>query len=170
MSARRKGGQRMKRKIVGAGSERIAKELAGLVGLPREELKQRWRALYGGEPPEKSSREFLRAAIAYRLQERAFGGLRPETRRLLERVARGASARKPIRVKPVRKTPPGTVLIREWHGVPHQVTVLDDGAIYRGKRYRSLSEIARAITGSRWSGPLFFGLKASAKERVNAEQ
>jgi hypothetical protein len=67
----------------------------------------------------------------------------------------------------VRKTPPGTVLIRDWHGVRHQVTVLDDGAVYRGKRYRSLSEIARAITGitgSRWSGLLFFGLKAPAKE------
>ena len=56
------------------------------------------------------------------------------------------------------------MLIREWHGARHQVTVLDDGAVYRGKRYRSLSEIARVITGSRWSGPLFFGLKAPAKE------
>jgi DUF2924 family protein len=125
-------------------------------------LQERWRALYGADPPEKSSQEFLKAGIAYWLQERVFGGLKPEIRRLLERAAHDANA--PIQVAPVRKILPGTVLIREWHGARHQVTVLDDGAIYRGKRYRSLSEIARAITGSRWSGPLFFGLKSAATE------
>ena len=61
----------------------------------------------------------------------------------------------------------GTVLIREWHGTKHQVTVLKDGFLFRAKRFRSLSQIARAITGSRWSGPLFFGLKAARKEKIN---
>lgn len=154
----------MKRKIVGADSERVLEELVGLIGLSREQLKEGWRTIYGREPPEKSSREFLRSAIAYRLQERVFGGLRPKTRQLLERVARDASVGKPIKVQPARTAPPGTVLIREWHGTRHQVTVVDDGAIYRGERYRSLSEIARVITGSRWSGPLFFGLKAVRQE------
>ncbi len=154
----------MKRKIAGADSERVTNELVSLIGLSREQLKDRWRTIYGGEPPEKSSREFLRSAIAYRLQERAFGGLRPKTRQLLQRVARDASVGKPIKVQPVRTTPPGAVLIREWHGTWHQVTVMDDGAIYRSKRYHSLSEIARVITGSRWSGPLFFGLKAASQE------
>ena len=65
---------------------------------------------------------------------------------------------------PVRKITPGSVLIREWRGTSHQVTVLEDGVLFRGKRHRSLSEVARKITGSRWSGPLFFGLKAPVKE------
>jgi DUF2924 family protein len=153
----------MKQRVAGIGPERIAPELAGLIGLSRQKLRQRWRALYGGDPPEKSSQEFLKAGVAYRLQERAFGGLKPEIRRLLERAARDAKA-STIEVAPLRQIQPGTVLIREWHGTRHQVTVLDDGAIYHGKRYRSLSEIARVITGSRWSGPLFFGLKSAATE------
>jgi hypothetical protein len=78
----------MKQKIAGADSERIGRELAGLIGLSRDKLKQRWRALYDTEPPDKSSQDFLKAAIAYRLQERALGGLKPGTRRLLERSPR----------------------------------------------------------------------------------
>jgi Protein of unknown function (DUF2924) len=116
------------------------------------------------EPPHNSSQKFLRGAIAYRLQERAFGGLQSEIRRLLKRAAVHAGQQKPMRVESSRKAIPGTVLLREWHGVRHQVTVLDHGAVYRGKRYRSLSEIARVITGSKWSGPLFFGLKVTAKD------
>jgi len=83
------------------------------------------------------------------------------------RIADDASARRSISAKPVRKVSAGTVLIREWQGATHQVTVLDDGVVYRGKRYRSLSEVARLITGCRWSGPAFFGLKTRAKEAVN---
>ena len=157
----------MKRNPTTAGSAPIAEQLAALGMLSRDKLKERWRSLYGTEPPHNSSQEFLRGAIAYRLQERAFGGLKPEIRRLLERAAGDASERKPIRLEPVRKPAPGTVLLREWHGTRHQVTVVDDGAIYRGRRYRSLSEIARVITGSEWSGPLFFGLKSAAREASN---
>jgi hypothetical protein len=72
-----------------------------------------------------------------------------------------------MRVASHRKTAPGTVLIREWQGASHRVTVLDDGVIYRGRRHQSLSEVARAITGTRWSGPLFFGLKGRAKGAGN---
>jgi len=142
----------------------LAEQLAALTSLSRDKLKERWRSLYGNEPPRNSSQEFLRGAIGYRLQERAFGGLKPAIRRLLERAAGDASEGKPIRLDPVRKTAPGTVLLREWHGTRHQVTVVGDGAVYRGQRYRSLSEIARVITGSKWSGPLFFGLRSAAKE------
>ena len=95
------------------------------------------------------------------------GGLKPATRRLLERIAEDARARKPTKVVQTRKLGPNTILIREWGGTRHQVTVLENGAIFRGKRYRSLSQVARVITGSRWSGPLFFGLKAPAKETGN---
>jgi Protein of unknown function (DUF2924) len=102
-------------------------------------------------------------AIAYRLQERRFGGLKPSTQRLLDRACedpQGADA------KIVRKAraSAGTVLIREWGGVSHRVTVLHHGVVYRGRRYRSLSEVAGVITGARWSGPLFFGLKRRVEE------
>jgi len=107
-------------------------------------------------------------AIAYRLQEKAFGGLKPATLRLLERIADDAAARRQASPTPEKiLLSAGTVLIREWHGTKHQVTVLKDGFLYRAKRFRSLSQIARAITGSRWSGPLFFGLKSSRNEQNN---
>ena len=113
----------------------------------------------------KRCRKVIRA-IAYRLQERAFGGLKPSTQRVLDRIGAGRSEAtlEPI---PKRRASAGTVLIREWRGLSHRVTVLDHDVVYRGRRYKSLSEVARAITGTRWSGPLFFGLKRRTKEVVN---
>jgi len=88
--------------------------------------------------------------------------------RLLERIADDAAARRQSAPTPEKvRVNAGTVLIREWHGTKHQVTVLNDGFLYRAKRFHSLSQIARTITGSRWSGPLFFGLKSSRKEQSN---
>ena len=127
-------------------------------------MRERWKALYESDAPRRFSRDLLLRAVAYRMQERVLGGLKPATRRLLERVARDAQARSPIRVAPRRKLTPGAILIREWKGTKHQVTVLDNGVMFRNRPYRSLSEVARVITGNRWSGPLFFGLKARAKE------
>jgi len=95
-------------------------------------------------------------AVAYKLQERAYGGLSPATRRIL------AGLREATSVQP-RDLRPGTVLLREWQGATHRVTVIEDGVLYRGKRHGSLSEVARVITGSRWSGPRFFGLNPYAK-------
>jgi hypothetical protein len=97
------------------------------------------------------------------MQERALGGLKPATRRLFQRAAADAHARRPLNVVPARKPEPGAVLIRQWGGVKHLVVVLESGFSFRGQRYRSLSEVARLITGSRWSGPLFFGLKNRTK-------
>ena len=96
-------------------------------------------------------------AIAYRLQEQRCGGLKPSTQRLLDRVCEGRTdvGRKRI---PDKRVSAGTVLIREWGGVSHRVAVLDRGVVYRGRHYRSLSEVAGVITGARWSGPRFFGL------------
>ena len=150
----------MKNRLSESASNQLASEIAGLSSLSIKHLKERWQSLYVTEPPQRISRELLTRALAYRLQERALGGLKPSTRRLLERISKSPT----VRVVPARKTVPGTVLIREWHGNRHQVTVLDNGVIYRGQRYRSLSEVARAITATRWSGPLFFGLKARAEE------
>jgi Protein of unknown function (DUF2924) len=98
------------------------------------------------------------------MQENVLGGLKPATRRLLDRVGMDARARKSTNVVPLRKVGPNTILIREWGGTRHEVTVLENGAMFRDKRYRSLSQVAHVITGGRWSGPLFFGLKAPAKE------
>jgi hypothetical protein len=94
------------------------------------------------------------------------GGLKPATLRLLERIADDAAAHRQVSIAPEKiSVSAGTVMIREWHGKKHQVTVLKDGFLYRAKRFHSLSQIARTITGSRWSGPLFFGLKSSRKEQ-----
>jgi hypothetical protein len=154
----------MTHQISNIDRERLAAEIAKLSSLDPRELKDRWKDLYGTEPPAKISRDLMRRAIAYRLQERAFGGLKPATLRLLDRAAEDAYARRPIDTGQVRVIKPGTALIREWNGATHQVTVLEEGVSYQNKRYHSLSEVARAITGSRWSGPLFFGLKGRTKE------
>ena len=140
---------------------KLADKLAELHDLDLVALKQRWRALYRNEAPVHIGRTLLLHAVAYRLQETALGGLKRSTRRLLERVAEDNVRPQPATERP--KINPGTVLIREWHGVSHRVTVLADGVLLRGARYHSLSEVARKITGSRWSGPRFFGLRAPAQ-------
>jgi DUF2924 family protein len=154
----------MKRDQSEAGFETLASELARLRSLDGPALKRRWRALYASEPPARISPSLLLHAVGYRLQEKALGGLKPSTRRLLERVAQDSAARPHSVSAPAGKLKPGTVLVREWRGATHQVTVLDDGVMLRGERYRSLSEVARRITGSRWSGPLFFGLRSARAE------
>jgi hypothetical protein len=93
-------------------------------------------------------RALLIQALAYRLQEKALGGLKPATRRLLARIASDAAARRTLHAARERKIKPGTTLLRAWHGVQHRLTVMEDGVQFGGERYRSLSEVARKITGS----------------------
>jgi hypothetical protein len=143
--------------------ERLAAEIATLQSLDVTRLRTRWRTLYGSEAPRRFSRDLLMRALAYRIQERVLGGLKPATRRLFQRVAAAAHARQPLKLAPLRRLEPGAVLIREWHGVKHKVAVREGGFSFRGQHYRSLSAVARLITGSRWSGPLFFGLKHRTK-------
>src|ERR1019366_6190025 len=128
----------------GGQADRITAEIAALASLGIRDLKSRWRAWYDTEPPARISRELLTSAVAYRLQEREFGGLARATRRLLERVAADLSSQR-TRLSVTRKVAPGALLIREWRGAAHQVTVHDDGVAYRGQRYGSLSEVARLI-------------------------
>ena len=123
-------------------------------------LVERWAAAYGRPPPKGMSRRLLEYAAAWHLQSQAFGGLGPAVRRKLQRHARpvecGAS-----RVRgavPSKGPPPGSRLVREWHGRAYTVEVLDAGFLFNGQRYGSLSQVARVITGARWSGPRFFGL------------
>ena len=153
----------MKRNPSPSGTRSLAAELAELRGLDSAALKQRWRVLYRTEAPVRIGQALLLQAVAYRLQERVLGGLKPSTRRLLERSAEDKVERRPPTEAPATRVTQGTVLIREWHGISHRVTVLADGVLLRGARYRSLSEVARKITGTRWSGPRFFGLRAPTK-------
>lgn len=134
----------------------LATELAALPSLDRQQLLKRWRSLYGVDAPAKISQLLLVRAIAYKLQEQALGGLKPATRKYLSAVLQGNVTSVPV--SPAIK--PGTRLIREWHGRIHEVIIADAGVHYNGKAYGSLSEVALIITGVKWSGPAFFGLKA----------
>jgi hypothetical protein len=124
------------------------------------DLKQQWRELFGKEPPA-FSRSYLQSRLAYRIQELAYGGLKPETVARLESLGEkldgGNLTLRRIRAddRPIA----GTRLVREYQGVEHVVTVLGEGFEYEGRPYRSLSAIARAITGTRWNGWTFFGLR-----------
>lgn len=140
-------------------SEGLASELAALPKLDRQALIEHWQKLYGMPPPANTSQQFMRYAIAYRMQEQILGGLKPATHRLLIQIAEGnvSACRMPSSIKP------GTRLLREWRGVTYEVNIIDKGILFQGRQYKSLSEVARVITGTRWSGPLFFGLKAGRK-------
>ena len=152
----------MKRQV--RDRETLASEIASLSKLGIDELRERWKAMFGKAPSRDISRSFLTRAIAYRLQEKAFAGLKPSTRRLLARVAKETAAGRSPKRPPIRRAETGTILVREWQGAAHRVTMLRDGVSFNGKRYRSLSEVPREITGSRWSGPRFFGLRLPAME------
>jgi hypothetical protein len=154
----------MTRRAPALDRDALAVEIAGLAKLNIDELRARWQALHGKAPSRAIGRSFLTRAVAYRLQERAYGGLKPATRRLLARFAEETATASSPKKRQIRMAQAGTLLIREWQGAAHRVTILDDGVSFNGKRYGSLSEVAREITGSRWSGPRFFGLKSSAME------
>jgi len=121
------------------------------------ELRERWRHLYKSEASPRLSREVLVRAVAYRMQEVAAGGPRLELQRRLRQLALELQQTGRVRIRARLK--PGTRLVREWRGGSYEVLVLDDGFSWHGTHYRSLSAIARQITGTAWSGPLFFGLK-----------
>ena len=148
----------------------IALELARLGDLTIFELRREWRRLHRMPPPMRLSRELLIRAIAYKLQERALGGLSKSILRKLEFLnvdPTAGDARKPI---PPISLKPGMRLVREWRGVTHTVLVHADGVEWNGRRYRSLTIVAREITGARWSGPRFFGLrKRLGRTAENAE-
>jgi hypothetical protein len=139
---------------------RVCREaLARLPELALSELRQQWRALYKSEASPHLSRELLLRAVAYRLQEVALGGLRPERQRQLRQFAQQFNETGAIRRCARLELKSGTRLVREWRGRTYEVLVLDDGFSWQSTHYCSLSAVARKITGTPWSGPLFFGLK-----------
>jgi Protein of unknown function (DUF2924) len=139
----------------------IPARLATLKTTSTPDLKQQWRELFDSEPPP-FNRRYLESRLAYRIQELAYGGLKPETVKRLEALGEqldgGNITLRRIRadLKPIA----GTRLVREWQGIEQTVTVLADGYEWQGRPYRSLSAAARAITGTRWNGWVFFGLKS----------
>jgi hypothetical protein len=138
----------------------VLAKLTALKTAPTPKLKDQWRELFDTEPPPYN-RRFLEHRLAYRIQELAYGGLKPETIERLEALAEDLDGGDPNRRRQPAKDRPiaGTRLIREWQGVEHCVTVRDDDFEYQGRPYKSLSAVARAITGTRWNGLIFFGLK-----------
>ena len=140
--------------------EPILARLAALKNMTVNELKAEWQALFDAPAPN-NSRTFLEGRLAYRIQELTYGGPDKQTRRLLDLLAdevEGTLTRK-AQIADPRNPVVGTKLIREWDGVAHTVTVLKDGFDWGGQRYKSLSAVARAITGTRWNGYRFFGLR-----------
>ena len=140
----------------------LAHTISALGQATPADLKGRWRELYRTELPRRISQDLLIRALAYRIQERVLGGLKPSIRRLLAKVAEDASVRRPIELAPRLTLKPGTVLLREWH-------VREDGVVFQGKPYKSLSEVAHRITGTKWSEPRFFGLTTSRQEQSDGK-
>ncbi|NJO54662.1 MAG: DUF2924 domain-containing protein [Bacteroidales bacterium] len=138
----------------------VLARVAAIKTMPTPALKTMWRELYGTDAPPYN-RRFLESRLAYRVQELAYGGLKPETVKRLDALARGVEDTNPKtrRIRADQKPIAGTRLIREYGGVEHVATVLNDGYEFEGRPYKSLSAIARAITGTRWNGWVFFGLK-----------
>src|SRR6266566_8737085 len=129
----------------------IEAAIARIRSLAPDALRRRWRMVFGRMPPAGVSKHLLERTIAWRLQEQAFGGLDRQSLKFLADLARHGSS-------PRRLLKPGTVLVREYQGQRHTVTIVPDGFEWQGTTYPSLSAIARAITGTAWSGPRFFAL------------
>ncbi len=132
-----------------------------LADLSRPELTKRWRRLYRTAPPKGISRLFLTRAVAYGMQVKRYGGLKPAVRRQLRKVVDGGPAQAAANLR-TAKIAPGMRLIREWNGSSHVVEAVDGGFLWNGNHYGSLSAVARAITGARWSGPRFFALTSDS--------
>ncbi|MES9844164.1 MAG: DUF2924 domain-containing protein [Candidatus Sedimenticola sp. 6PFRAG5] len=136
-------------------------KVAALPSLENDELRQLWQELFD-EPAPRKKRDYLIPRLAWRIQELAYGGLSNNAQDRINRLMRSKEQLKPSSNR-VKRPAVGTKLIREYQGVEHHVTVTRNGFEYQGRTFRSLSHIAREITGTRWSGPLFFGLTRSGK-------
>jgi hypothetical protein len=142
-------------------NENVIGKVAALTTLDHEKLKALWQELFDAPAPRKK-RDYLIPRLAWRIQELAYGGFTSEAQDRVNRLIRRKEQIKPSSNR-TRRPAIGTKLIREYQGVEHHVTVARNGFEYQDRTYRSLSHVAREITGTRWSGPLFFGLSRSSK-------
>ena len=145
-------------------ADALSQEIARLSDLPLGDLRARWRTVFRRAPPPTLSRNLLFRTLAYRLQADRFGDLDAETRRILDSVKLDGpgDTLKGVMAgfrRPDWRLQPGTVLSRQWKGQMHRVTIIADGYGWEGRTYKNLSQIACAITGTRWSGPRFFGFR-----------
>ncbi len=144
---------------------KLDRALRALEVAPREDLVREWRRLHKSEAPRYASRDFLVRAISYALQERELGGLPASVRRALLAIAMDKSVSAQARRLKIK---PGTRLLREWHGTTHEVLVTEQGFVWEGATYGSLSAIAVAMTGAKWNGPRFFGLTSRGGTNARA--
>jgi hypothetical protein len=149
-------------------TDAVARELAQLAQAPIAVLRERWRVDFRGEPPPAFGPDLLRRSLAYRLQEQAYGKLPAATQRELDRLIAHYEKNPRGHFVAPRRIKPGSVLVRDWNGKSHRVIVLDHGFGYNETTYTSLSQIARTITGTRWNGPRFFGLRSEPKAGAQA--
>jgi hypothetical protein len=140
-----------------AGGLEVSRRLETLCDLSPDELRKEWRRLYRSQPP-RLSRDLLLRAIAYRVQELRYGGLSKVTNRKLAALVQARRSHEALALESASRISAGARLVREWNGRTHTVIVEEEGFTYAGRNYRSLTAIAREITGARWSGPRFFGL------------
>jgi hypothetical protein len=142
----------------------VEAELDRLAVIPIAQLRVRYREVFRSDPPKAFGPDLLRRSIAHRIQEKAYGGLSRSAQRLLDQMMKAYAAKPNGKIVLPRRIKPGSVLVREWKGNSHRVMVLADGFAYDGKTFGNLSEIAVLITGTRWNGPRFFGLRSKAQE------
>jgi hypothetical protein len=142
----------------------VEDELNRLPAMPIAQLRLRYREVFRTDPPKAFGPDLLRRSIAHRIQEKAYGGLSQPTRRLLDQLIKAAMAKPNGRLELPRRIKPGSELVRTWKGTSYRVMVMADAFAYGGKTYVSLSEIASKITGTRWNGPRFFGLRSASNQ------
>jgi hypothetical protein len=141
----------------------VEAELDRLSRMPVVDLRKRYQELFRAEPPKAFGPDLLRRSIAHTIQEKAYGGLQVSAKRLLDQLVRAAAAKPNGRLELPRRIKPGSELVRSWNRRTYRVMVLEKGFAFDGKSFASLSEIATAITGTRWNGPRFFGLRSSTE-------
>lgn len=148
----------------------VEKAISELPRLSLAELRARWKAIFRGDVPAAFGPDLLRRSIANKIQEQAYGGLDAHTCRTLDRLVKVLGNDPQAKNALPRRIRSGSELTREWRGKRHQVTVSDGGFVYEGQTYTSLSKIAREITGTRWNGPRFFGLRKEPEPGIKPER
>ena len=146
----------------------VEAELDQLAVMPIAQLRVRYLEVFRADPPKAFGPDLLRRSVAHRMQEKAYGGLSRSTQRLLDQMMKAFAAKPNGKIILPRRIKPGSVLVREWQGRSHRVMVLAYGFAYGGDTYSNLSEIAGLITGTRWNGPRFFGLRSKADDSGTA--
>lgn len=150
--------------LSGTTDPAVEAELVRLATMPIADLRGRYRELFRTDPPKAFGPDLLRRSIAHRIQEKAYGGLSRPVQQLLDQMVKAYAKRPGGKIALPRRIKPGSVLVREWQGRSYRVMVQADGFAYDGQTFSNLSEIAGLITGTRWNGPRFFGLRSKAQD------